>query len=51
MSTLDRMFAARWPVVQVVVAVQRPAGRTDEMRAFRVPAPQNRETEINLSLR
>jgi proteasome lid subunit RPN8/RPN11 len=47
LSARDLEFAAPWQVVQVVVAVARPWGRPDEVRAFRPGSPP---TEVSLQL-
>ncbi|WP_410574311.1 M67 family metallopeptidase [Amycolatopsis sp. cmx-4-61] len=40
LSAADQALAARWPtVLQVVIAVARPAGRPDEIRAYHASRP------------
>lgn len=45
LSARDQQFAQPWQVIQVVVAVARPFGRADEVRAFRPGSPP---TEVPL---
>lgn len=48
LSAADRDLAASWPgVLHVVVAVDRPGGRPDEIRAYR-PGPPPSEVGIAL---
>ncbi len=47
LSARDRQFAMPWRVFQVVVAVARPFGRPDEMRAF---GPGSAPTEVRLQV-
>jgi proteasome lid subunit RPN8/RPN11 len=48
LSAADRALAARWPtVLQVVIAVARPADRPDEIRAYHAGHPQ---LEVGITL-
>lgn len=47
LSARDLRFAMPWRVIQVVVAVARPFGRPDEVRAFR---PGSRPIEVPLQV-
>lgn len=48
LSAADRELAASWPgVLHVVIAVARPSGRPDEIRAYR-PGPTPSEVGITL---
>jgi proteasome lid subunit RPN8/RPN11 len=47
LSARDQQFAQPWQALQVVVAVARPFGRADELRAFRPGSPP---TEVPLQV-
>lgn len=48
LSAADQALAARWPtVLQLVIAVARPAGRSDEIRAYHASRP---EVEVGITL-